>query len=261
LLRALRCGACGHDGLVEAPGALRCPVCARDYVVIGAVPDLAEPEAAPANLTQRLMETRFYARFYEDVMRPRLTSTVTRRTLPQEYELSTAWLDLSESSRVLDVACGTGNFTRAFATAAPGALVVGADLSWSMLEQAEALAHEHGLRDALHFVRLDATQMPVASEAFDRVHCHAALHFMDDPDAALRNFARVLQPGGICVIGTFLQRGNVVTRLSKRVSSWMTGFGWFEKENLRRRMERAGFVVERESVVGDAITVRARKTG
>jgi ubiquinone/menaquinone biosynthesis C-methylase UbiE len=163
--------------------------------------------------------------------------------------------------RLLDVACGTGNFTRAFAEAAPDSLVVGADLSWSMLEKAGPLAAEAGLGDRLHFVRLDAIEMPVVSNAYDRLHCHAALHFMADPDAALRSFARVLEPGGICVIGTFLQSGGPVRRFSKRVSSLVAGFGWFEKENLRRRMERAGFTVERESVVGDAITVRARRSG
>lgn len=250
---------CGHDGLKPSPGAIRCPVCARDYVVIHGVPDLAPPESGSHNLTQRLMETRFYAHFYEEVMRPRLTSTVTRRTLEQEYELSTEWLELDPSARVLDIACGTGNFTRAFARSAPGALIVGADLSWSMLEEARPLLVRHGLVDAVQFVRLDAIQMPVVTASYDRLHCHAALHFMADPDAALRSFARVLEPGGIMVVGTFLQSSDPFRRLTKRLSARIAGFRWFEKENLRRRVERAGFRWEDESVDGDAITFRATR--
>lgn len=206
------------------------------------------------------METRFYAHFYEEVMRPRLTRAVTRRTLQEEYALSSDWLDLRPGVRLLDVACGTGNFTRYFARRQPDAgLIVGADLSWSMLDEARGFLARDGLDAQIALARLDAIQMPIASESYDRVHCHAALHFMDDPDAALRSFQRVLRPDGLLVVGTFLQSRDPFRRLTKRVSSLFSGFRWFEKEDLRRRLERAGFVCERESVEGDAITLRCRK--
>lgn len=206
------------------------------------------------------METRFYAHFYEEVMRPRLTRAVTRRSLDQEYELSADWLDLRPGVRLLDVACGTGNFTRYFARRQPESeLMVGADLSWSMLDEARVLLDREGLTERIVLTRLDATTMPLRSASYDRVHCHAALHFMADPDDALRSFARILEPGGILVVGTFLQSPDPVRAFFKRISSRLSGFGWFQKEDLRLRLERAGFVVEQESVEGDAITLRARK--
>ena len=211
------------------------------------------------------METRFYSSYYEDVMRPRLTGLVSGRTMAQEMMLSAELLELGRGARVLDVACGTGNFTRHFAQeleALGGAhKLVGMDLSWPMLEEAVRFRQRDGWSEEIVLVRGDATRMPFKRGTYDRLHCTAALHLMSDIDGALRNFARVLVPGGVCVIGTFTRGSGGLRGWLKKATPGRVRFHWFTREELRARIERAGFTVELESVSRDAITVKARRRG
>ncbi len=264
LVDVLRCPACGHDGLDARSASVRCPVCERQYGIEHGVVDLEPPGGRQdRSVTQRLMETRFYARFYEDVMRPQLTNVVSARTMPEEYRLATEYLQLSKAQAVLDVACGTGNFTRHFAHELlkqdRGGLLVGADVSWPMLEAARAYVRAEGLQDSLHLVRADATRFPLRTGSFDRVHCAGALHMMDDVDAALAEFARVLQPGGICVIGTFVSGHSMMRRVLKRIAEIPSGFHWFGPDELQGRMASHGLAVYADSIEGDALTLAARR--
>lgn len=266
-LSALICPNCGNDAFHVRDTVISCTACRREYNFQEGVADLTPPYRSSGGASQRLMETRFYSRFYEDVMRPKLTSVVTERTLRQEYALSTELLDLEPGVRLLDVACGTGNFTRYFAqrldALSQGAredhLVVGVDLSWPMLETARKYVRRDGLEEDVFLVRGDATRLPLRRESFDRLHCAGALHMMDDIDEALRNFACVLAPGGVCVIGTFILGEGRLRRLAKRLAELPSGFHWFSRKELRARLEQAGFEFIEESVEGDAITVKARR--
>jgi SAM-dependent methyltransferase len=230
------------------------------------VADLAPPNPPGRSLTQRIMESRFYARFYEDVMRPRLTGVVSDRTLGEEYVLAGELLELDEKSRVLDVAAGTGNFTRYFAqqlleeTDGDESLVVGMDLSWPMLETARTYLRRDGLDEDVFLIRGDATRIPARRASYNRLHCAGALHMMSNIDEALRNFARVLEPDGICVIGTFILGDGFVRRAAKRAAEVPTQFHWFTRDELHQRLRRAGFEVVEDSVAGDAITAKAQRT-
>lgn len=263
----LRCPACGHDTFDRTQTTLTCTACRREYSIHAGVADLAPADLKTGGLAQRVMESRLYSRFYESYMRPTLTSLVSGRTMEDEKELSAEMLELDDESVVLDVACGTGNFTRHFAEQIAAStsgyeessLVVGMDISWPMLERAQEYLRRDGLNDRVFLIRGDATRIPVGREMFNRLHCAGALHLMDDIDEALRNFARVLQPDSLCVIGTFLKRGGQLERMVKRVSEIPSQFHWFEREELHDRLERTGFEVVDESRSQDAVTVKARR--
>jgi ubiquinone/menaquinone biosynthesis C-methylase UbiE len=102
-----------------------------------------------------------------------------------------ALLALQPSSRVLDVACGTGIVARMAAhhTGAPS-MVVGLDLHGGMLAVARAQAPT-GM-----WVQGSATALPCATAAFDVVICQQGVQFFPDRLAALQEMARVLRPGG-----------------------------------------------------------------
>ncbi|WP_168210741.1 methyltransferase domain-containing protein [Persicimonas caeni] len=265
-IATLRCPACGHDEFDRGATTLTCTACRREYNFHNGVADLAPPKPSGRSVTQRIMESRFYARFYEDVMRPKLTGVVSDRSLSEEYALSSEMLELDDNTRLLDVAAGTGNFTRYFAQqlneqgAGDDSLVVGMDLSWPMLETARTYLRRDGLDEQVFLIRGDATRIPARRAAYNRLHCAGALHMMKNIDEALRNFARILEPGGICVIGTFILGDGMMRRLVKRAAELPTQFHWFSRDELHQRLRRAGFEVVEDSVAGDAITVKTRRT-
>ena len=97
---------------------------------------------------------------------------------------------------VLDVATGTGRLPF-FLLAEPlfAGRVVGLDASAGMLAQAVAKLAGAGQRAA--FVHALAGDLPFADNTFAAVTCLEALEFLPDDTAALREMARVLQPGGV----------------------------------------------------------------
>ena len=239
-------------------------MCERQYGIDHGVVDLEPPgDRHHRGVAQRIMETRFYAKFYEDVMRPRLAGVMTERTLPEEFVLAARYLQLPRATAVVDVACGTGNFTRHFAhelrASSSRALLIGVDASWSMLETARTYIRTEQLEDDIHLVRAHPSKIPLRAASFDRLHCAGALHMMEDVDATLTEFARLLQPGGICVIGTFVIGRGVMRRALQRITEIPSGFHWFGPDELPGRMASHGLAVYAESVEGNALTLAARR--
>jgi ubiquinone/menaquinone biosynthesis C-methylase UbiE len=95
--------------------------------------------------------------------------------------------------RVLDVATGAGHTALVFAPHV--AHVVATDLTAEMLAQTERLAAERSLKNVE--TRLaDAGALPFADTSFDLVTCRLAFHHFPHQEIAIREFARVLRPGG-----------------------------------------------------------------
>jgi demethylmenaquinone methyltransferase/2-methoxy-6-polyprenyl-1,4-benzoquinol methylase len=97
---------------------------------------------------------------------------------------------------VLDVACGTGDLTLAFADARP-ASVTGVDFTAQMLEVAREKSRRMGGREPV-YVQGDAMNLPFADRSFDIVSIAWGIRNVADPLKVLREFHRVLRPGGCC---------------------------------------------------------------
>jgi ubiquinone/menaquinone biosynthesis C-methylase UbiE len=143
--------------------------------------------------------------------------------------------------RVLDVGCGTGQLVFRMHQDLPHSRIVGCDFSAGMLRRATARC------DDGNWVQGDATHLPVRDGAFDALTCTEAFHWFPDQDAALAEFARVLAPGGhllvalvntpVALLGALLHTGS---RLVGQPFYWPT------REQMRARVEQAGFRVERQ---------------
>lgn len=111
-----------------------------------------------------------------------------------------------EGMRVLDVACGTGDLSLAFARAG-AAEVIGVDFTEAMLEIARTKRDRRGAaaeRGAQPDFRWgDAMALDFPDAAFDRVSIAFGLRNVADPARALREFRRVLRPLGQLVILEF----------------------------------------------------------
>jgi len=94
-----------------------------------------------------------------------------------------------QPQRVLDLATGSGDLALAIAHKLPEAEMTGTDFSSEML----ARASKKGLKRT---VVADALHLPFADASFDCVTVGFGLRNMTDWDAALREVARVLVPGG-----------------------------------------------------------------
>lgn len=95
--------------------------------------------------------------------------------------------------RVLDVACGPGFNSLAFARRA--AAVVGVDSDRELLEAARREARRRR-QDNVSFQEADPQSLPFPDESFHVVTCAAALHHIPSPREALVEMARVCLPGG-----------------------------------------------------------------
>jgi SAM-dependent methyltransferase len=110
------------------------------------------------------------------------------------------WLSVSEVTRVLDVGCGIGRWSRLLA--ARGAQVVGVDLSPTMIAQASHRAAAEGVADRCRFVVADLAQLNLG-ERFDLVLGVTVLQHILDPRAfraALSAMTQHLAPGGRMVL-------------------------------------------------------------
>ncbi|MBX3443956.1 MAG: class I SAM-dependent methyltransferase [Planctomyces sp.] len=101
--------------------------------------------------------------------------------------------DVSQVRSVLDIGSGAGQILGHLVKFVPAdAVIVGCDLSHQMLCRArKRLRSPRPL-----YIAADMTHLPFAEAAFDLVTCGYVLEHLQDPMPGLREFHRVLKPGG-----------------------------------------------------------------
>ena len=114
-------------------------------------------------------------------------------------------LALLRGTRLLDVACGTGN--TAIPAAKAGANVTGVDIAPNLLEQARLRAQEAGV--SAEFREGDAEQLELADKSFDVVISVFGAMFAPRPERVASELLRVCRPGGMIAMANWTPSGFV----------------------------------------------------
>lgn len=113
-----------------------------------------------------------------------------------EQDLFLSWLGLGAGSCLLDVACGSGGPTLRLARRAK-CRVIGIDVHEDAVRTARHLAEAAGFGERAAFHRVDAGgELPVPDGSCDAITCVDAINHLPDRVATLREWARLLRPGG-----------------------------------------------------------------
>ncbi|WP_225726245.1 MULTISPECIES: class I SAM-dependent methyltransferase [unclassified Nocardia] len=190
------------------------------------------------NLARRTMNEPALAAVYERAWRPALFYLASGRTTSADRRDAVRTLRLGGDQKVLDIACGPGNFTRYLSNALTGGgYAVGLDYSEPML--ARARIDNSGPR--VGYLRGDARRLPFQDAAFDAVCCFGALYLIPDPLTATREMIRVLAPGGRIAISTSHRWNPPFSQASKIAGGWI-GLRVFDTETFPALFAEHGLV-------------------
>lgn len=190
-------GAC--SGCVDAPRGIRCqatplrhprhkpwPSAAGADSELHEKPGVLHTTTSQANgQTARSVRVEYdtLARSYERRWRHYLDISSVR---------TLAALNPRNQERILDAGCGTGALLRRIAACAPGAHLVGIDLTAAMLRQADQTLSDLLLGDI--------RRLPFANGCLDAMVLASVLQYQPDLDTTVAEAARVLRPDGRVVI-------------------------------------------------------------
>ena len=103
--------------------------------------------------------------------------------------------------RILDMACGTGDFAMAIARdAVPGSRITGADISEGMLAGGRKKVEAAGLCDMISLEAGDCEHLDFPDGSFDRVSIAFGIRNFEHIDKGLKEMFRVLKKGGRLVV-------------------------------------------------------------
>jgi SAM-dependent methyltransferase len=169
-----------------------------------------------------------------------------------------ALLDLTNDSRVLDVASGRG--TSAFHLAESfGCKVVGVDLSEENVRAAAAEAANRGLDELVAFQLGDAERLPFEDGSFNAIVCECAFCTFPSKSIAAQEFHRVLKPGGQVGLSDLTRTTEQLSGL-EGLLSWIACIGdALPVERYVRILEEAGFGIQRVEDHSDALLEMVRQ--
>lgn len=107
---------------------------------------------------------------------------------------------LRPETQLLDAGCGPGSIIDNFASVCHEGRVVGID------ESTESIAHatKKSTSSGATFMEGSVYDLPFENSQFDVVFSHQVLQYLSDPVRALKEFRRVLKPGGIVAVRLLL---------------------------------------------------------
>jgi SAM-dependent methyltransferase len=154
-------------------------------------------------------------------------------------------LALTPGTRLLDVACGSGNLSIPAALA--GAIVTGLDIAPNLIETARNRAAAAGLE--IKFEEGDAEQMPYPDASFDVVVTMFGAMFAPQPEMAANELLRVCRPGGRVAMANWTPEG-FIGQMFKTTAKYVkppnipSPLLWGDEPTVRERLRSDGAGIE-----------------
>ena len=161
-----------------------------------------------------------------------------------------AQLRAHQSRRIADIACGTGILADRIQRELEPDEVYGVDMSDGMLNEARARSAR------VQWLRGPAEQLPFGDGALDAVVTTSAFHFFEQA-AALREFHRVLAPGGLVAVAALSARQPLLQ--GPAANKWKPAHNASLAE-MRSLFESAGFVISEQHQVRRPAWTRSSRT-
>lgn len=195
----LACPRCRAALEVDGATFVTCTQCRERWPVTGGIPRLL-PELGGAD---RATVTTFERQWRAYGQLPRIFGKDSRAMAENlvgtrlSERIGPSWY---AGRRVLDAGCGHGRYLGAFREM--GATVVGLDAGRGP-EEAGVPVREPGIT----IVQGSVLALPFRDESFDLAFCDGVIHHTTDPEAAYRELARVVKPGGAVYVWVYPKEG------------------------------------------------------
>ena len=162
-----------------------------------------------------------------------------------EQDLFIQWLELTESTHLLDLACGSGKPTLRIAQKT-GCRISGVDLHDEAIANATADAKALGLEARAKFYQGNAAErFSFEDSSFDAITCIDAINHLPNRASVLKEWHRVLKPGGRLLFTDPIVLTGPITNAEVAIRASI-GFFLFVPPGLDEALlEEAGFKVER----------------
>lgn len=189
----------------------------------------------------------FASEIYADIRREAFGQDIgqTGWLTADEQDLFIRWLELSRSSQLLDLACGSGKPTLRIARET-GCHVSGVDLHSDAVASAKANARELGYEGRAKFYQGNAAErLSFAAASFDAVTCIDAINHLPDRLRVLEEWRRVLKPGGRLLFTDPIVLTGPITNAEIAIRASIGLFVFVPAGLDEELLRQAGFEVER----------------
>lgn len=187
---AYSCPVC-HASLDDRSSIFACPNCHKEFPVQEGYPILIASELDAFKGEEQA--------FHDEISRTAPPRRIKGRNSSFHWHFLNPMRNLPAGSAVLEVACGTR--ADGIEIAERGIDVTSFDISPVSVAKSHGLAAQTPSISHMRFAVADAEHMPFADNSFDAAFIAASFHHLPHQEIALKEFARVVKPGGYIIWG------------------------------------------------------------
>ncbi len=140
----------------------------------------------------------FFFRIYDWLVSCNIYNKIAWGNDKQNYiDFARAALEADQEGYLLDVPCGPATFTYKLYAQNNQRLVIVSDLSYQVLRFVRKRIWRINPQAKVHFIRTNATDLPLADASINTVLSQGFLHILENPSGFLAEIRRVLKPSGM----------------------------------------------------------------